>query len=264
MTEKTKNLLSEHKIELIDRIRTNIRIGEEATIEAFHEHTRWLRIGKNHLARGSGCVLRIGRTQLDHLIGVKPVIVGGDADKHGVVSTASYEARVFGVRSAMPSSRARTLPAGYLDIRCIAVAIERSRAQSWILRDEKALIFNRSSIDEAFLDVTDARIPNIRRHRSTDSSASPILEASHAPSGSAPAETIAKIASDFDKPSGMTIIYQVKEIEFLSPLPIRTMSGVGERQEEGEAEGPWHRHVGRLLAHASIVFCESIYGKTLR
>lgn len=190
----------------------------------------------------------------------KPVIVGGDADKHGVVSTASYEARVFGVHSAMPSSRARTLcpqaiwTSGHFDR-----YREVSRAVMDILRDESPYL-QQVSIDEAFLDVTPTRVntehPVGIARRIQERVADLGVTCSI---GIGSSKTIAKIASDFDKPSGMTIIYPGQEIEFLSPLPIRTMSGVGERAEEAlKAHG-----IDTLgdLAHASDRLLESIYGK---
>ncbi|MEF9876702.1 MAG: DNA polymerase IV, partial [Gordonibacter sp.] len=84
----------------------------------------------------------------------KPVIVGGDADKHGVVSTASYEARCFGVHSAMPASTARRLcPDGIWTHGHFDRYNEMSRAIMDIVRNETPYV-QQVSIDEAFADVT--------------------------------------------------------------------------------------------------------------
>lgn len=172
--------------------------------------------------------------QLDHSAWRgKPVIVGGDADKHGVVSTASYEARPFGVHSAMPSSTARRLcpdaiwTHGHFDR-----YREMSNAIMDILRAETPYV-QQVSIDEAFCDVTPAQVScehpvsvarriqsNVERLGVTCSI------------GVGTSKTIAKIASDMDKPRGLTVVYPGGERDFLGPLPVRTMSGIGASAEE--------------------------------
>ena len=158
----------------------------------------------------------------------KPVIVGGDPDKRGVVSTASYEARVFGVRSAMPSSQAaRLCPDAIWTHGHYGRYREMSKKIMGILLDESPRI-QQVSIDEAFLDVSPTA--HVNEH--------PILIAQRIQKrvadlgvtcsiGLGTTKTIAKIASDMDKPQGLTIVYPGREKDFLSPLPIRTMSGVG-------------------------------------
>lgn len=172
--------------------------------------------------------------QLDHPAWRgKPVIVGGDPDKRGVVSTASYEARAFGVRSAMPSSVAKRLcpdaiwTHGHFD-RYKAM----SRAVMNILLDESPLL-QQVSIDEAFLDVSPNAVntehPIAVAQRIQDRVAALGITCSI---GAGTSKTIAKIASDMDKPQGLTVVYPGREQDFLSPLPVRSMSGVGARAEE--------------------------------
>ncbi len=199
--------------------------------------------------------------QLDHPAWRgKPVIVGGDADKHGVVSTASYEARVFGVHSAMPSSMARKLcpqaiwTHGHFD-RYRAVS---SQVMA-ILQDESPHL-QQVSIDEAFLDVSPT--PLNREH--------PVIIAQRIQRrvadlgvtcsiGVGTSKTIAKIASDMDKPRGLTVVYPGREEDFLSPLPIRRMSGVGVRAEESLLK----RGIKTLgdMANASDTLLRSVFGK---
>ncbi len=172
--------------------------------------------------------------QLDHPAWRgKPLIVGGDSDKRGVVSTCSYEARKFGVRSAMPASQARRLcpdaiwTRGHFDR-----YKEMSNAIMDILRDETPHV-QQVSIDEAFMDVTPT---NVNREH-------PVMIAQRIQArveklgvtcsiGVGTSKTIAKIASDMDKPRGLTTVYPGRERDFLAPLPVRTMSGIGAAAEQ--------------------------------
>lgn len=167
--------------------------------------------------------------QLDHPAWKgKPVIVGGDADKRGVVSTCSYEARKFGVHSAMPASTARKLcpqaiwvPGHFDRYR------EISRNVMEIMEHESPFL-QQVSIDEAFLDIT----PTVyirenpveiaqRVHRNV---AKLGITCSI---GLGVSKSVAKVASDHDKPNGMTIVYPGREKAFLENLPIKSMSGIG-------------------------------------
>lgn len=199
--------------------------------------------------------------QLDHPAWRgKPVIVGGDPDKHGVVSTASYEARAFGVHSAMPSSTAHQLcPQAIWTHGHFDRYRDMSRAVMSILLDESPLL-QQVSIDEAFLDVSPTAVntehPVNIAHRIQQRVAALGVTCSI---GVGTSKTIAKIASDRDKPRGLTVVYPGSEQAFLSPLPIRCMSGVGARAEESLM-----RHGIRTLgdmARASDYLLKSIYGK---
>lgn len=159
----------------------------------------------------------------------KPVIVGG-ASARGVVSAASYEAREFGVYSAMPGVRARRLcPEGIFVGVDMAKYKEVSRSLMEILGRFTPFV-EPLSVDEAFLDVTgslhlfeDVAV-EIRRviHDELALTASV---------GVAPNKFLAKLASDMDKPDGLTRLPESEaEIRaFLAPLPIERMWGVGEK-----------------------------------
>lgn len=163
----------------------------------------------------------------------KPVIVGGNADKHGVVSTASYEARKFGVHSAMPASQARRLcPQGIWAAGRFDRYKEVSNQVMAILHDETPAV-QQVSIDEAFMDVTPTRVN--REHPVTI--AMRIQRRVEALGvtcsvGVGSSKTVAKIASDMDKPRGLTVVYPGTERAFLDPLPVRCMSGIGKAAEE--------------------------------
>ena len=162
----------------------------------------------------------------------KPVIVGGNADKHGVVSTASYEARKFGVHSAMPASQARRLcPQGIWAAGRFDRYKEVSNQVMAILHDETPAV-QQVSIDEAFMDVTPTRVN--REHPVTI--AMRIQRRVEALGvtcsvGVGSSKTVAKIASDMDKPRGLTVVYPGTERAFLDPLPVRCMSGIGKAAE---------------------------------
>ena len=159
----------------------------------------------------------------------KPVIVGGDPGKRGVVSTCSYEARAFGVRSAMSSARAAQLcPDAIWTHGSFDRYREMSLAVRAIFADETPR-FQPVSIDEAYLDVTPGRftaehpVAIARRIRERVASS----WASRARSGSRPSKSVAKIASDHDKPDGLTVVCPGEEAAFLAPLPVRAMPGIG-------------------------------------
>ena len=167
----------------------------------------------------------------------KPVIVGADPKGgrgRGVVSTASYEARRFGVGSAMPISEAwRRCPHGvYLhpDMEKYARESERIMAVFHRFTD----LVEPVSIDEAFLDVTgSARAMGtgeaIARRLKDEIQNETQLTASV---GVASSKLVAKIASDMRKPDGLVIVSPGEEEAFLAPLPVRRLWGVGPKMEE--------------------------------
>ncbi|HIT44603.1 MAG TPA: DNA polymerase IV [Candidatus Aphodovivens excrementavium] len=162
----------------------------------------------------------------------KPVIVGGDPQKRGVVSTASYEARKFGVRSAMPSSQAQRLcPHAVWTCGHYHRYREMSNKIMGILHDETPFV-QQVSIDEAFLDVS----PNNVNTEHPVEIAQRIQRRVEALGvtcsvGVGSSKTVAKIASDMDKPRGLTVVYPGTERDFLGPLPVRSLSGVGASSE---------------------------------
>src|SRR6266568_3308923 len=159
----------------------------------------------------------------------KPVAVGGPAASRGVVAAASYEARVFGVRSAMPMARAvRRCP----DLVVVPPDFARYRAVSQqvmaILRSSTPLV-EPLSLDEAYLDVTDnlwgeplatkvAKTLKARIRAELELTAS---------AGVAPNKFLAKIASGWKKPDGLTVIAPERVEEFLRGLPVEALWGVG-------------------------------------
>ncbi|MCP4292270.1 MAG: DNA polymerase IV [bacterium] len=159
----------------------------------------------------------------------KPVIVGGTPEGRGVVSAASYEARAFGVHSAMSAARAIKLcPEGVFLRGRMDRYVEISRQIASIFRDFTPLV-EPLSIDEAFLDVTGCRrlfgsAENIG-HLIQDRIADEVkLVASVGVAGN---KFLAKLASDLEKPRGFVVIPEAKAREILAALPIGKLWGVG-------------------------------------
>lgn len=159
----------------------------------------------------------------------KPVIVGG-ADR-GVVSTASYEARRFGVRSAMPMFQARKLCPQAIFLRGrMARYGEKSREVMALLSRFSPLV-EKASVDEAYLDATGLE----HIFGSVEEMARLLQEEIHIHSGLtcsvglAPVKFLAKIASDMRKPAGLTIITHAEVPAFLQTLPVSKIPGVGPR-----------------------------------
>ena len=172
--------------------------------------------------------------QLDHPAWRgKPVIVGGDPDRRGVVSTASYEARTYGVHSAMPSSTARRLcPDAIWTEGHFSRYREMSEKVMAILHDETPHV-QQVSIDEAFMDVS----PNDVNGEHPVSIARRIQARVDALGvtcsiGVGTTKSIAKLASDMDKPHGITVVMPGGEHSFMAPLPVSSLSGIGPSSEK--------------------------------
>jgi len=165
----------------------------------------------------------------------KPVIVGGDPNSRGVVAACSYEARKYGIHSAMASSTAYK--------RCPQAVFIRPRFDAYraVSADIRKVFYEFSdlveplSLDEAFLDVTE----NHKGMASATLVATEIKKKIRAKTGNLTASAgvsfnkfIAKVASDFNKPDGITVVTPGMANEFIDKLPIRKFFGVGKVTEE--------------------------------
>lgn len=167
-----------------------------------------------------------------HLRG-KPVIVGGKS-RRGVVATASYEARRFGVHSAMPITKARELcPHGVFVVPRFDAYREASEEIHEIML-HYADAYEPISLDEAFLDISGMGSQYPTLGAIGRSIKKEIRDKVHlvASVGIGPNKFLAKMASDMEKPDGLTIIPYGKEKEILAPLPVRRLWGVGEVTEK--------------------------------
>ena len=184
----------------------------------------------------------------------RPVIVGGSAGQRGVVSAASYEARTFGIHSAMPMVQAlkRCAHAHVLPVRMGHYAAVSRQIQAIIHRFTP--LVEPISLDEAFLDVTGSErlfgdACQIGRTIKQQIKDELDLIASV---GVAPNKFLAKVASDLDKPDGFVVITEENKQQVLDPLPVRRIWGIGKvTQQVLEQQGirtmaqlrtvPWER-----------------------
>src|SRR5919106_12068 len=159
----------------------------------------------------------------------QPVAVGGDPDKRGVVAAASYEARKYGVRSAIPMSRAVRLCPSLVIVHPDFKKYQAVSKQVFDLFRSVTPLVEPMSLDEAYLDVTDNAWGEtlgmaVARRLKDEIRATTGLTAS---AGVAPNKFLAKIASGWQKPDGLTVIAPERVEHFLRGLPVDALWGVG-------------------------------------
>ncbi len=158
----------------------------------------------------------------------KPVVVGGNPDSRGVVSTANYEARRFGIRSAMSSSEARRRCPHAVFVRPDHREYREWSGRLWELVRGMAPVVEQVGIDEGYLVVPEgdpreqAALIQLAVRRRLRLSCS---------LGVATCKVVAKVASDIRKPGGITVVDPGREADFLGPLPVRRLPGVGPKAE---------------------------------
>ncbi len=160
----------------------------------------------------------------------RPLVVGAEPGRRGVVATCSYEARRYGVHSAMPiSEAARRLPPDTIYVRPSMDRYARASRQIMAVLETISPVVEKVSIDEAYLDVTGlerlvgppeviGRQTKERIREAVDLTASV---------GIGPNRLIAKLASDADKPDGLTVVLPERVSDFLDPMPLAVLRGVG-------------------------------------
>ncbi len=160
-----------------------------------------------------------------------PLVVGGPAEKRGVVAAASYEARRFGIHSAMPMARAQSLCP---ELVRISPRMPRYREVSGmimgILKSFSPLV-EPISLDEAFVDLTGLE-GALGRPRETAEQIRAAIRAETgltASVGIAPNKFLAKLASDTHKPDGLTVIEPAEAVSFVQEMPVERIWGVGEK-----------------------------------
>lgn len=158
-----------------------------------------------------------------------PVVVGGNPDGRGVVATCSYEARKFGVRSAIPCSMAKRLCPEAVFVRPNMSKYKEVSSQIRKVFYEVTDLVEPLSLDEAYLDVTDNKLGLDYGRDVAKYVKARIFEATRltASAGVAPNKFVAKVASDLRKPDGLVIIPPEHVADFIEKLPVRKIWGVG-------------------------------------
>jgi DNA polymerase IV (archaeal DinB-like DNA polymerase) len=150
----------------------------------------------------------------------------------GVVSSCSYEARKFGVRSAMPLARALALCPS-LVLRPVDIPYYQQVSEKVMgVLEQFADVLEQASIDEAFLDCTKSAAADPHGHATRIKAAIKEQCGLSVSVGVAPSKSIAKIASDFKKPDGLTVVHPQHMSRFLAPLDVGRISGIGPKTQQ--------------------------------
>ncbi len=192
----------------------------------------------------------------------KPVVVGGDPKQRGVVATCSYEARKFGIHSALPSAQALRLCPQAIFLR---PRFEVYRAVSQKIRDVMLSytdLVEPLSLDEAYLDISNSKRSFGSATLVAKAIKQEIFEETEltASAGISYNKFLAKIASDMNKPDGLTLITQKQGLEFIKRLPIGKFHGIGPA-----TESKMHRfgiYCGEDLLAWSLEELKPIFGKS--
>jgi len=163
----------------------------------------------------------------------KPVIVGADPEGRGVVAAASYEARKFGIHSAMPIRTAKKLCPHAIFLRGHHEKYQEYSGKIYELFRQLTPVVEMVSIDEAYLDLTGCERLHGSAFRAADKLVRLVKERTglNCSVGVSTSHLVSKIASDQAKPHGLLYIFPGCEARFLAPLPIRRMPGIGKVTE---------------------------------
>ena len=195
------------------------------------------------------------------LIG-KPVIIGGSSDR-GVVASCSYETRKFGVHSAMPTRQALKLCPDAIVIHGNHARYSEASAQVTKIIDETVPLYQKSSVDEFYIDLTGTDRFFDPYQLATQLRQRIIKETKLTISfGMASGKTIAKMATNKAKPNGQLFVPHGKEMEFLAPLSISKIPGLG----ESTAAKLYQYGIEKIgdLQRVELRFLETVFGKSGR
>ncbi|MBD0317696.1 MAG: DNA polymerase IV [Thermoleophilia bacterium] len=164
----------------------------------------------------------------------QPLVVGGDARGRGVVATANYAARRYGIHSAMSSAEALRRCPSAVFVRPNHRLYSRYSREVWAAVREVVPTIERTGLDEGYLDLG-AVARDFCEARPVAEAVQAAVRGATSLScslGVATCKVVAKVASDRRKPGGITVVAPGKEAQFLAPFPIRVLPGVGPRAEE--------------------------------
>ena len=191
----------------------------------------------------------------------KPLIVGGKPDSRGVVATCSYEARQYGIHSAMPSSKAYRLCPQALFVK---PRFEAYKEASMLIRQvfsQYTDLYEPLSLDEAYLDVSDSRSHQGSATLIAKDIKQSILEKTGlvASAGVSYNKFLAKIASDMDKPDGLYLITPEQGSQFVEALAIGKFHGIGKATEK--KMHAYGIQTGADLKKQTLAFLNQAFGK---
>jgi DNA polymerase-4 len=178
----------------------------------------------------------------------KPVVVGGRPDRRGVVASASYEARVFGIRAGMPLAQAYRLCHQAIFLQGSFPAYRDASEKFMTILADFSPCLEPAGLDEAYLDITGCELFGTPYQLASSIKERVKKELKLVASvGIASCKVVAKIASDSGKPDGLVEVAAGQEKEFLAPLPIASLPGVGKKTEQSlKAVGV--KTIGQLAA----------------
>jgi DNA polymerase-4 len=164
----------------------------------------------------------------------KPLIVGGDPHGRGVVATANYEARKFGIHSAMSAAEALRRCPGAVFVRPRHTLYREYSREVWTAVREVVPTVERTGLDEGYLDMGEVASDFARARVVAEAVQAAVRGATSLSCslGVASSKVVAKIASDRRKPGGLTVVPVGRELDFLAPFAVRRLPGVGPRAEE--------------------------------
>jgi DNA polymerase-4 len=163
-----------------------------------------------------------------------PIAIGGPIGSRSVLATANYAARVYGVRSAMPTSIAKRLCPALLILPGNMEKYRIASQQMQAIFAEFTNTIEPLSLDEAYLDVTDSECFQGSATRIAKEIRAKIFKevGITVSAGVAVNKFIAKVASDWNKPDGLTVVTPEKQFEFVSAIPVKSISGIGRVAQE--------------------------------
>jgi len=163
----------------------------------------------------------------------KPVVVGGRPDRRGVVASASYEARVFGIRAGMPLAQAYRLCPQAIFLQGSFPAYRDASEKFMAILSDFSPALEPAGLDEAYLDITGCDLFGTPYQLASSIKMRVKKELKLVASiGIASCKVVAKIASDSGKPDGLVEVTVGKEKDFLAPLPVANLPGVGKKTEQ--------------------------------
>lgn len=192
----------------------------------------------------------------------KPLIVGGQPDSRGVVATCNYEARKYGIHSAMPSSQAYRLCPQAIFVKPRFSAYKEASAQIRKIFSDYTELFEPLSLDEAYLDVTGLEIYQGSATRIAQAIKNDIKRQTRltASAGVSYNKFLAKMASDINKPDGLFLITPEQGAEFVETLPVRKFHGIGKAtSRKMQALGI---ETGYDLKQCTLAFLQQHFGKS--